>query len=248
MRAYCQSVICSLGNRLPWLGTIRRRFYAVKDVYGFARKSYSQHQEDLWFSEVLASLDKNVGMYVDVGGNHPTQLSNTYLLYRNGFRGLIVEPNRELSELFARFRPEDTVVSVGCGAEAALAKFKHASMPVLSTFSADVTDSVRNSKILRTEYVPIFPLDLICEAISGGPEWIYLLSIDTEGLDCEVLEGAAHALKRTLLLCVEANSEEERESILRLIEDRFVLEREFGCNCVFRNRKLGVRQGMVIPA
>ena len=119
-----QSIIYSVGNRCPWLGTIRRYLYALIDVYSSIQKTYSQHREDIWFKNALTSLDADAGIYVDVGGNHPTRLSNTYLLYRSGYRGLIIEPNIELARLQRRFRRNDTVVAVGCGAQAALAEFK----------------------------------------------------------------------------------------------------------------------------
>jgi hypothetical protein len=58
-------------------------------------------------------MDLRGGIYVDVGANHPTSISNTFLLYRHGLHGVTIEPNPELSQLHRRFRRRDVVVSVG---------------------------------------------------------------------------------------------------------------------------------------
>ena len=67
-------------------------------------------------------------------------------------------------------------------------------------------------------------------------EWVFLLSIDVEGLDAEVLKGAAVTLQKTLFVCVEANDADTRQAITETLEPgSFQLEERLGCNLVFRN-------------
>jgi hypothetical protein len=45
--------------------------------------------------------------YLDIGAHHPTRLSNTYLFYKRGFQGVVVEPDPELMGAIRRVRPRD---------------------------------------------------------------------------------------------------------------------------------------------
>ena len=45
------------------------------------RASFSQYGEDLFVSDYFRGRK---GIYMEIGGNHPFRLSNTYLLYRMG--------------------------------------------------------------------------------------------------------------------------------------------------------------------
>jgi hypothetical protein len=72
------------------------------------RKTFSQFGEDL---ALLSYFGNCQGMYIDIGGSHPFTLSNTYLLYRMGWRGLVAEPIRRLHVKHRRFRPRDIQVN-----------------------------------------------------------------------------------------------------------------------------------------
>ena len=232
-----RAITLFLASHVPALGAVKRWLVAWWDAVRPVRSTYSQHGEDVWFLAELRGGPPERRTYVDVGANHPTSLSNTYLLYRSGMRGVVVEPNQELLALHRRTRPLDRAVGVGCAAEARLGTFQVASTPVLSTFSTGgVQDVGYVPSIVRTEYVPLLPLDLVVEALELGQ--VGLLSIDTEGLDHEVLLGAARLLERTALVCVEANDEEARARVHALLGERFEPVRQFGCNHVFRNRRL----------
>ena len=54
-------------------------------------------------------IDKN-GLYVDVGCNHPKFLSNTYGLYRKGWRGLCIDANNSLIKKYNYYRPKDIAI------------------------------------------------------------------------------------------------------------------------------------------
>ena len=74
----------------------------------YARASFSQFGEDLYLVEQFPG--KSHGVYVEVGAFHPMQYSNSYLFYRGGWRGLAIEPQPHLADLYARCRPRDEVV------------------------------------------------------------------------------------------------------------------------------------------
>ena len=74
--------------------------------------------------------------YLDIGAHHPTQFSNTYLFYKRGFRGVLVEPDPELMASIRGARPRDVCIEAGVGIEAATtAQFFVMSTRTLNTFS-----------------------------------------------------------------------------------------------------------------
>src|SRR5262249_61061466 len=85
-------------------------------------RDHAQYGEDRIVLALLRALVCDRGgrsfqsiCYVEIGGNHPIRNSNTWLLYKAGCRGVLVEPNPELAALLAHVRPRDTVISAaGC--------------------------------------------------------------------------------------------------------------------------------------
>lgn len=85
----------------------------MRDLYfvRFHTKSYSQEGEDLLLSRIFG--DKKDGFYIDVGAHHPFRFSNTYLLYKRGWRGINIDAMPGSMKLFNRFRPRD--INIECG-------------------------------------------------------------------------------------------------------------------------------------
>ncbi len=214
-----------LVRHFPALGALKRLAVAGVQSIPIMRRTYAQHGEDLLASELLADFDLSSGLYVDVGANHPTDISNTYLFYRQGFRGIVVEPNPELVRLFGRFRPRDISLSIACGRAAGVASFSISKTPVLSSLTSENAGDIW--KVMR---VPVLTLDQVVASIA--PEWISLLSIDVEGHSLDVLAGAKETLQRTYLICIEAveSSDEERDVKLALDAAEFQIIRRVDCN------------------
>jgi hypothetical protein len=64
--------------------------------------SHSQAGQDLF---VYAATRKTNGTFLEIGGCHPTQLSNTYALEQMGWRGFSFDFNSSAANLFAATRP-----------------------------------------------------------------------------------------------------------------------------------------------
>src|SRR5262245_49332338 len=84
------------------------------------RFTYAQYGEDI-IAETL--LPEPQGFYVEVGAIHPVQISNTYLFYRKGWRGIAVDPNPSVARLFAKRRPRDIMVQCAIGEQEGSATF-----------------------------------------------------------------------------------------------------------------------------
>src|SRR5437868_4875409 len=75
--------------------------------------SYAQNLED-YHLDLLFS-DQPAGAYVDVGGGHPVADNVSFWFYLKGWRGLIVEPQQALADIYAHVRPRDHTVSCLAG-------------------------------------------------------------------------------------------------------------------------------------
>lgn len=238
-----------LANRVPILGTLRRFARALVDSVRPVRPSYAQHGEDRLILQALAGYDLSRSIYIDVGANHPTDISNTYLLYRRGVRGVTIEPNPELHRLHRSFRNRDIAIGVGCGERAALGTFEIMTTPVLSRFASSDERNIagHEAQLWRKKHVPILPLDTIMEAVDY--EWICLLSIDTEGLDYEVLMGGPATSSKALFLCVEVGDSASQAKMVSLLESLgYVIEDMPGCNLIARSTNPKFDQYRVKPS
>ena len=76
--------------------------------------SYAQNLEDYHLELMFTGQD--TGTYIDVGGGHPVADNVSFWFYLKGWRGLIVEPQQALADLYAHVRPRDHTVSCLAGA------------------------------------------------------------------------------------------------------------------------------------
>ena len=90
--------------------------YYFDDDYKYVKTTFSQNGED---SVLLRIFDnKNDGFYVDIGAFHPICYSNTYALYKKGWRGINIDATPGSMFLFNKIRPRDINIETGispCG-------------------------------------------------------------------------------------------------------------------------------------
>jgi len=227
-----------LVNHFPSLGRFKRFVKAWYHGVQRTRSSYSQHGEDAIILEILSHYDLKSSVFIDVGANHPSDISNSYLLYRKGYRGIVIEPNQELIGLFRKFRPGDIALPIGCGNTNTVLPFHISKTPVLSTFM----DS-RDANVYKTMYIPVMRLDDAVRDIEF--DFISLLSIDVEGLNYEVMEGGWETINKSLLLCLEYDTEEDRRRFSDFLGEDFELYQDIGCNLLFVNKALSRRRRTV---
>lgn len=161
---------------------LRRGDFDIEQLAFGRRMSMSQFGEDL----VLADLfgERSDGYYVDVGAFDPYNLSNTYNLYRRGWRGINLEPVPAHLERFDRFRPGDVNLAVAIGETEGFADF--VVNRGFSSFAGTYRPSPDGDPGSRTR-VPVRPLaDVLDEHLPAGRH-IDLLDVDCEGADLTVL-------------------------------------------------------------
>jgi FkbM family methyltransferase len=197
------------------------------------RQSFSQYGEDLFLRDYFG---ERRGLYIEVGGNHPFSLSNTYLLYRSGWRGLVVEPIHRLYAKHKRFRPRDIQVNAAVGDEAGDLTLFEMIPSVLSTCDPNEAKTMLSTGSARlfSEYsVPVTTVaDLYRAHLAPHP--ISVLSIDTEGHDLAVLRGVGlEAMRPEIIVCEAANELKRSEISQFLGGHRYKFLKALGCNLIF---------------
>ncbi len=173
--------------------------------------SFSQYGEDKILDFAIRIL-LNKGIvsdinYLDIGGCLPYSSSNTFFLYRQGYRGVVIEADPELAKNFKRERKEDIVLNIGITPEKTSAgmSFYYAD-GVCGSFRKDNVTAALEKLGLKNECksreIPVRNInDIMDEYFAAGT--LTLLSIDVEGLDKEILSGFCFEKYQPLFLCVE---------------------------------------------
>lgn len=129
------------------------------------------------------------GFYVDVGAHHPRRFSNTYYLYKMGWRGINIEPMPGIVKKFNRIRPKDINLAIGAGAQDGEQAYYIFKEKALNTFSEELAkEYMKTSKLIRTETIKIYTLKSILDKYLGDSQVIDIMSIDAEGYDFQILK------------------------------------------------------------
>lgn len=167
----------------------------------YFRGSYSQKSEDLAIYKYFNSKAK--GFYIDVGASHPERFNNTKFFYDRGWKGINVEPSPTRITLFKNQRKRDTNLNIGIGSKKGKFNFYEFEPASLSTFSekeANILQKV-GYPLKRKIQVPMYRLETIMKKYVKSE--IDFMTVDTEGLDMEVLKSNDWKKFRPRVLCVE---------------------------------------------
>ncbi|MEK7502683.1 MAG: FkbM family methyltransferase [Patescibacteria group bacterium] len=167
----------------------------------YIRGSFSQKGEDLILEQIFKGKKK--GFYIDVGANDPDIFSNTKKFYLRGWRGINIEPNPILLKKFVIKRKRDINLNVGIGKKKYSAVFYEFEMNALSTFSKkDMENKIKLGCKLKKAYkVKIYRLEDIIKKFYKKK--IDFITVDTEGMDFEVLRSNDWERFRPKAICVE---------------------------------------------
>lgn len=184
--------------------------------------SVSQFGEDLLLWEFFQK--KANGFFVEVGANHPTICSQTWLLESQGWKGILVEPLPGKAQLLRAQRPGSRVFQVAMGApeQRGRARFTVATSDSLSGLTTHP-----GVVAARFEDVEVRTLDdILAEAENPKLDFV---SIDVEGSELQVLCGFDLGRHRPALLMLEDHL--QRLDVHRhLIRNNYRLVKRTGCN------------------
>jgi len=159
--------------------------------------SYSQFGEDLLLWEYFGARPE--GFFVEVGANHPTKCSQTWLFEQHGWKGILVEPIARNCETLRRQRPGSRVFQCALGAPEQRGRAQLNVAAVNDGWSGlQVNDGV---VVDRREEVEVRTLDDVL-AEMGNPQ-LDFVSIDVEGMEQQVLRGFDLKRHQPAVLLVE---------------------------------------------
>jgi FkbM family methyltransferase len=173
----------------------------------YYRKSWSQCGEDLILRFLFDLLQIARPSYIDIGAHHPWYYNNTYLFYRQGARGVNVEPDPSLYAGLRRGRRRDVNLNMGIGPHEAELDFYVMSSRTLNTFSASEARKYVEQHGLRIVDTRRIRVQTFAQAVDTHlgrtPD---LVSLDVEGLDLDILRSIDFSRYRPHVFCVETIS------------------------------------------
>ena len=166
------------------------------------RLSYAQRLEDYHLERVFG--DRGRGTYIDVGAGHPIADNVSYWFYLKGWNGLVIEPQRDLLQLYPHIRPRDIAVQALVGRQRGEADFHIVDrLHGLSTTIAANTGTARElGAAVSTVRMPVSTLGEL--AATHGFADVDFLKIDVEGAEADVIAGADWQRCRPRVVLVEA--------------------------------------------
>jgi FkbM family methyltransferase len=167
--------------------------YLRKKILGVDLDTYSFSQcgEDAIINSIFQYVKKkDKGYYIDIGAYHPTKGSNTYLLYKLGWRGINIDPNPHSINIFNRERPDDINLLMGISKEQKILDYYL--IDEKSTMNSFSKDNLKRigllDKVKEVRKIQTFPLSYVSEKYINNQEKVDFLNIDTEGMELEILE------------------------------------------------------------
>ena len=152
------------------------------DVLTFSSAGEDLVVRNLFYKRLSSGLP---GFFVDVGAFHPYRHSNTYYLYRGGWRGINIEPTPGRIALFNQLRPQDINLEVAIAdREGELDFYLYDEDSSLNTTTPVYQQKLENDDgSKRVVKVPTKPLKTILAEHLPDKTDIDFLNIDIEGFE-----------------------------------------------------------------
>jgi FkbM family methyltransferase len=186
---------------------------------------YSQAGEDAILSNIFNYvLPTDRGFYVDVGAYHPFKHSNTYLLYRAGWRGINIDPRPGSKALFDKHRPGDTNLELGVAAEEGkMTYYMIDEGSTMNSFSKENLEALEMfDKVTEKIEIPVRKLSSILTEYREQAEVDYL-NIDAEGYELEILGELTNSAIKPSVVSVEQNGPLTLSDVLASETEAFFL-------------------------
>lgn len=206
--------------------------------YQTSKLSWAQQGEDLIIDFIFKwYLQSENPSYLDIGAHHPFYLSNTWLFYKKGSRGVNVEADPDLMQDFYKNRKRDININAGVGKEKGVFDFYLMSPPTLNTFSktealALIEKHKNNVSLKEVKPILVIPINEILEKYFTDTT-NYFITIDVEGLDFEILQSIDFERFTPPVICIEVNGKEEEKVVDYLRKKGYLLYATNCTNCIF---------------
>lgn len=216
------------------------------------KRTRAQSGEDaiILYIFMVLGIDLTRERYLDLGANHAKELSNTYLLYEKGMRGVLVEANPGLIGELKFYRSEDVVLNrcVTAKEETEPLKFYVLNGDGLSCTDLESVNRALeiNPNLKLEEEILVEPISVqkILETyFDKGP---LVLNVDVEGMEYDILEAIDYSVYAPFLIIVERieyslsiSCEKREDGLDSFLRDKGYFEYAFtGINSIYLNKKM----------
>ncbi|NBV12955.1 MAG: FkbM family methyltransferase [Sphingobacteriia bacterium] len=187
---------------LPTLRFANQKLWSIRpELPAF---SFSECGEDVMILRLFQDhFNIQKGTYIDVGANSPIRYNNTMLLYLEGWRGLVLEPNQRSRKAYQRIRPEDQLIhKVVSAQDDQQLTFFEMEPDLVSTLSRETVlyHQQLGYKLIQEVPVESVSLNTLCKSFK---EPVHLISMDTEGHEGEILSTFDFKTYKPWAFCIE---------------------------------------------
>ena len=172
--------------------------------------SHSQAGEDLALDSALHLLGIADRSYLDIGAYHPTVMSNTFLFYEKGYRGILVEPCPSQAQALIAGRPGDDVVCAalwgGPDDEVPYYGMSDDGWSGIDLAEAQRMTAVTHGRVTLRNTITTPALnagDFVRRKYPAGSPVPTIVSIDAEGSTRAIVQSIDWQAFRPTILCVE---------------------------------------------
>lgn len=157
--------------------------------------SYSQCKQDIILNEKYFKNAEN-GFFLDIGANHPTRFSNTYLYEsKYNWKGICIEPQEDMYKLLVEQRPNSIVINDGVYSEKTELEFCKTITGLsglVNTYEKKHLHRIEresNAANITNQYykINVDTIENILEKYNITT--VDYVSLDTEGSELEILQG-----------------------------------------------------------
>lgn len=237
-------------NKLNKLNEFNPDIFEENKTNIWDKRTTSQSGEDAIIAYILMVLGIPIEncRYLDLGANHAKELSNTYYLYSNGARGVLVEANPALMPELKFYRHEDIILNKCIDIKSnEYIDFYVLNGDGLSTPDRKAADEFisknHNLEIVETVKVETITVeDIFTKYFDGAPT---ILNVDIEGKDLEIIKSIDLDNYRPLIIIAEMIVYDttlvignKNTKILEFMESKNYVEYAFtGINSIFLDKK-----------
>ncbi|WP_281228101.1 FkbM family methyltransferase [Flavobacterium aquiphilum] len=201
---------------------IRRKIYSRYNI------SFSKSGEDMQLKQLLGSNHR--GIYVDVGCWDPIKASNSYYFHLRGWKGICIDPNPQMKDLFLQKRSSDIFVNVaiGSGNEDLIYYMLENQYSSMNTLDFDfIKNNNLENKVVNEIKITTVSLKAVLEKHISETDQIDFLDIDVEGFDLNVLKSNDWNKFRPKVILIETaldlKNDFGNELSLYLFEQNYIL-------------------------
>lgn len=205
----------------------KRKYDSSFRTYAYKNGYRSQFYQDYIIANFIFP-GKRDGIFLDIGGNHPIIINNTYYFETIGWTGLAFEPQRHFEALWKKHR-KVTMLPIALGESEKEVTFTELRSDVLSGIDIEEGGEVYQTYDVRQRRLE----DVLAE---NNMNEIDYASLDVEGYEMHVLNGVDW--DKTVIKCLTVENNENDTEVEAFLQDKgYILYYKTGVDGIWLHKE-----------